>query len=49
MTLPLGPITSPILSIGMLKLTIFGAVSATSSRASAMQAFMTSRICIRAS
>ena len=26
MTLPLGPITSPILSIGISKLTIFGAV-----------------------
>ena len=32
MTLPLGPITSPILSIGISKLTIFGAVWRTSSR-----------------
>ena len=30
MTLPLGPITSPILSIGISKLTIFGAVGRTS-------------------
>ena len=28
MTLPLGPMTSPILSIGISKLTIFGAVGA---------------------
>ena len=36
MTLPLGPITSPILSIGISKLTIFGAVSRTSSRGAAI-------------
>ena len=33
--LPLGPITSPILSIGISRLMIFGAVSRTSARASA--------------
>ncbi len=32
MTLPLGPITSPILSIGISKLMIFGAVGLTSLR-----------------
>ena len=36
MTLPLGPMTSPILSIGISKLMIFGAVSPTSGRGSAM-------------
>ena len=49
MTLPLGPMTSPILSIGISKVTIFGAVAATSARGSAIAAFMTSRICRRAS
>ncbi len=49
MTLPLGPITSPILSIGISKLTIFGAVSPTSSRGAEMVSCMTSRICVRAS
>ena len=49
MTLPLGPMTSPILSIGISKLTIFGAVAPTSARGSAMAAFMTSRIVRRAS
>ena len=34
MTLPFGPITSPILSIGISKLMIFGAVGRTSSRGS---------------
>ena len=38
MTLPLGPITSPILSIGISKLMIFGAVSRTSARGSAIAA-----------
>ncbi len=32
MTLPFGPMTSPILSIGISKLTIFGAFSPTSAR-----------------
>ena len=36
MTLPLGPITSPILSIGISNETIFGALSATSDRGSAI-------------
>ena len=38
MTLPFGPMTSPILSIGISKETIFGADSATSARGSAMAA-----------
>ena len=45
MTLPFGPMTSPILSIGISKLMIFGACSPTSSRGSAMAPAMTSRIC----
>ena len=49
MTLPLGPMTSPILSIGISKLTILGAVSPTSSRGPAMASSMTSRILRRAS
>ena len=49
MTLPLGPMTSPILSIGMVIEMIFGAVAATSARGSAMQAFMLARISVRAS
>src|SRR5437764_1214633 len=49
MTLPLGPMTSPILSIGISKLVILGAVPCTSGRGSAMAPFMTSRILRRAS
>ena len=49
MTLPFGPITSPILSIGISKLMIFGAVSRTSARGSAIAASITSRIFMRAS
>ena len=49
MTLPLGPMTSPILSMGISKLTIFGAVSLTSVRGLEMVAFMTFRIAKRAS
>ena len=49
MTLPLGPMTSPILSMGIWKVTILGAVSRTSGRGSAMAAFMTSRMDRRAS
>ena len=49
MTLPFGPMTSPILSIGISKQTTFGAVSPTSARGSAMAFFMTSRIARRAS
>ena len=49
MTLPFGPMTSPILSIGISKLTTFGAVSPTSARGSAMAFCMTSRIARRAS
>jgi hypothetical protein len=46
MTLPFGPMTSPILSIGISKLMIFGAVARhLGARGSAMAAFMTSRIC----
>ena len=41
--------TSPILSIGIVKLTILGAVSLTSARGSAMAAAITSRIARRAS
>ena len=48
-TLPLGPMTSPILSSGIVKLTIFGAVSRTSGRGSAMASCITSRIAMRAS
>ena len=49
MTLPLGPMTSPILSIGMVMVTIFGAESATVSRGVDKAAFMFSKICKRAS
>ncbi|CAB4561841.1 unannotated protein [freshwater metagenome] len=49
MTLPFGPMTSPILSIGMVIEMIFGAVAATSARGASMQAFMLARICVRAS
>ncbi len=49
MTLPLGPITSPMRSIGIWKLMIFGADSATSERGAAMAAVITSRILSRAS
>ena len=49
MTLPLGPMTSPILSIGMVIVTIFGAVSATVARGEDNAVFMFSRICKRAS
>ncbi|CAB5071624.1 unannotated protein [freshwater metagenome] len=49
MTLPLGPITSPTLSKGIVKDTIFGAVSATVERGALSAAFMLSRIVIRAS
>ena len=47
-TLPLGPITSPIFSTGISKLTILGAVSRTSGRGSAMAAAITSRMARRA-
>ncbi len=49
MTLPLGPMTSPMRSIGIWNEAIFGAVSPTSGLASLIVAFMTSRICRRAS
>ena len=49
MTLPLGPMTSPILSMGISKEMIFGADSATSARGSAMAPAMTSRMVRRAS
>ena len=49
MTLPLGPITSPILSIGISMETIFGALLATWSRGSAMAPAMTPRMVRRAS
>jgi len=49
MTLPFGPMTSPILSIGISKLTIFGAVSRSSALGTAIAPAMTSRICSRAS
>ena len=49
MTLPLGPMTSPILSIGISMETIFGALLATWSRGSAMAPAMTSRMVSRAS
>src|SRR5680860_1479921 len=48
-TFPLGPITSPILSIGISKLMIFGAVGRTSSRGAEIAPFITSRIFSRAS
>jgi hypothetical protein len=48
-TLPLGPMTSPILSSGIVKFTIFGAVSFTSGRGSAMASRITPRIVMRAS
>ena len=49
MTLPLGPMTSPILSVGISKLRILGAVSPTSERGPSMAPRITSRICILAS
>ena len=49
MTLPLGPITSPILSIGISMDTIFGALAATWSRGSEMAPAMTPRMVSRAS
>ncbi len=49
MTLPFGPMTSPILSRGISRLTILGAVSRTSPRGSVMAPAMTARILIRAS
>ncbi len=49
MTLPLGPITSPTLSSGMWKVTIFGALSATLARGAGSAAVITSRILRRAS
>ena len=49
MTLPLGPITSPILSTGISILIIFGALAATSLRGSEMASVMTARMAIRAS
>ena len=44
MTLPFGPMTSPILSIGISKLMIFGAIGFTSSRGSARAPAIVSRI-----
>ncbi len=49
MTLPLGPMTSPILSMGISSDTILGATSATSLRGSAMVSVMTFKIVSRAS
>ena len=49
MTLPLGPITSPILSSGISNLMILGAVGRTSSRGASMAPAMTSKILSRAS
>ncbi len=49
MTLPFGPMISPILSAGISKLTIFGAFGETSLRGSGMALAMTSRIERRAS
>ena len=48
-TLPLGPMTSPILSTGISKEVIFGAVSRTSGRGSMMVSAITSRMSRRAS
>ena len=47
-TLPLGPMTSPTLSRGIVIVVIFGAVAATSVRGAEIAAFITSRICSRA-
>ena len=47
--LPLGPITSPILSTGIWIVMIRGAKELTSPRGSGIVASITSRICIRAS
>ena len=47
--LPFGPMTSPIFSIGISKLTIFGAFSPTSSRGSAIASAIAARILSRAS
>ena len=49
MTLPFGPMTSPTLSSGMVKETIFGAVAATSGRGAESAEFMLSRMVMRAS
>ena len=49
MTLPFGPITSPTLSNGMVKVTIFGALSATVARGAEIASFITPRIFKRAS
>ena len=49
MTLPFGPMTSPILSIGSSIDTILGALLATSGRGSEMAAFITARMRGRAS
>ena len=49
MTLPLGPMTSPIRSTGIWNDTIFGAFSDTSGRGPLMAPAMTSRISRRAS
>jgi len=49
MTLPFGPMISPILSAGISKLTILGAFGETSERFSGMAVAMTSRIARRAS
>ena len=48
-TLPLGPMTSPILSRGISNLTILGAVGRTSSRGASMAPAITSKILSRAS
>ena len=49
MTLPFGPMTSPTLSSGIVKVVIFGALSATVARGAAIVAFITPRILRRAS
>ena len=48
-TLPLGPITSPIFSTGISKVVIFGAVSRTSGLGSTIVSAITSRMSSRAS
>ena len=48
-TLPFGPMTSPILSIGISKLTIFGALAFTSGRGAASASCITPRMMRRAS
>ena len=49
MTLPFGPITSPTLSSGIVKVTIFGALSLTVARGAPIAEFITPRIFKRAS